>query len=138
MTQSRDALSVFIAGAREEGFVTPGAERMRRRIVRIQRERLSEKPERDPGAIESQTLHMRHGAQIETVGVEIVGPPSPGAFDFRAPKARFHDADHPVRDLVLKVEDVRHGAVEPFGPKMRPGFRFEQLRVEPDPGAGVE
>ena len=37
----------------------------------------------------------------------------------------------PVGDLILQVEDVLQRAVKFVGPKMRPGFGFEQLRCDP-------
>ena len=96
-------------------------------VVRVQLERVLQKPRGDPGVRRHHRRHVRQSAQIEVVGVEVFGTLSPGAFDLRLPQARLDDADHFFGDLILQVENVLQRAVESVGPEMRPGFGFDQL-----------
>ncbi len=120
---------------REENLVAMGEPRMGGGVVRVQLERVLQNPRGDPGVGGRHRGHVRQRAQIEVIGVEIVGMLSPGAFDLRALQAGLDDADDLVGDLVLQVENVFQRAVVAVGPQMRPGRGLDQLRRDAHPVA---
>jgi len=57
----------------------------------------------------------------------------PRTFDLRPSETRLDDANHTVRDLILKVKDGLERAIVFVGPKMRAGFRLDELRSDAKP-----
>ena len=66
---------------------------------------------RGPGVGGHNRRHVGQSAQIEVGSFEAIRALTARAFDFRPLKARLDDADHLVRDSILKVENVREAAV---------------------------
>ena len=58
------------------------------------------------------------------------------AFDLQPPYARLDDADDPVGDLVLKVENVLQRSVKFVRPEMSPGLSFDKLSRDAQARAG--
>ena len=90
----------------KEDLVAPGKVGMSDGEVRVQSERVTQKRGRGGGVGHGDCRHEWQGAQIEVVGVKALRAFAARPFDFRSPHARLDDADHAVRDPVLKVEDV--------------------------------
>ena len=108
-------------------LMAPGDQSVGGSVVRVQLERVLQKPLGDPGVRRDHRHHARQSAQIEVIGVEVFGTLSLGAFNLRLLQARLNDADHFFGDLILQVENLLQFSVVSVGPKMRTGFGFEQL-----------
>jgi len=66
-------------------------------------------------------------AQIEIMGREIVRPAIGRSADLGGLQCWLDDTSNANRDIVLKLQDVLHIAVEAVGPEMRPVCRIDQL-----------
>ena len=75
-------------------------------------------------------------AQIKVEGSQINGRPVGRSGCFGGLQSRLDDAGHADRHVVLKLEDLFQGTVEPLGPKMRAGRRIDQLRADAHTAAG--
>src|SRR5215831_18968414 len=80
---------------------------------------------------------VRQSAEIEVVGVELVGPLASSAFDLSAADRRLDCADNALRHPILQVEDVFQGALELTGPDMCPGLSFDELAGDTEPVRGL-
>src|SRR6516165_11466567 len=67
-------------------------------------------------------------AQVEIIGSEIVRPAIGQSADLGGLQRGLYDTSDADRDIVLKLQDVLHIAVEAVGPEMRPVRGVDQLR----------
>jgi len=81
--------------------MAPGDEPMNDGVVRLQAERLLQHGKRLVSISGHRGCGERQRAEIEIVGIEVVGPLAPGALDFGSPQGRLDGADHAHRHLVL-------------------------------------
>ena len=72
----------------------------------VEQRSLLEQADRVGIAFRSHRVDVRHGLQIEVVGVETVGRLAAGTLDFGARHTRLDDSDHVLRYSILYVEYV--------------------------------
>ena len=77
------------------------------------------------------------GTKEAVVGIEIVGAAPDEAGFLRGTHGYLERLDNPPRDVVLDLEHVGHVPVETLGPEMSAGGCIDQLRGDPDAGAGA-
>ncbi len=78
-------MNLVMTCVHEESLMAPGEERVSGGVVRVQPERVLEKPHSDTGSFGRHQCHVRQGAQIQVVGVEVFGTLSAGALNLRLP-----------------------------------------------------
>ena len=115
------------AGMREPDLVRPCEIGVGKREVRIGFERIAEKSGGDRGALGIERSYEGQRSQIEIVGVEALGTLAARTFDLGLLHAWLDDADHPLGDAILQVENVFEIAIELVGPQMRAGFGLDEL-----------
>jgi hypothetical protein len=123
--------------ARETNLVAHAKPSVGDGVVRVERERIVQKPRRNLRVGGHRSHDVRHRAQTEIVGAEVIGVLAPRALDFGFPQARLDDADHLVGDLILEVEHIRDRPVEPVGPQMRARLGLDQLPRDAQAIAGL-
>ena len=114
-------------GAREADLVRPREIGVRKREVRIGLERIVKKSGGDRGALGIERSYEGQRSQIEIVSVEALGTLAARPFDLELLHAGLDDADHPLGDAILEIENVFEIAVELVGPQMRAGFGLDEL-----------
>src|SRR5271165_2528094 len=83
MADAGGSMNLVMACVHEESLMAPGEVRVSGGVVRIQRERVVEKPRSDAGSFGRHQRHVRQGAQIQVISVEVFGMLSARALDLR-------------------------------------------------------
>src|SRR5215467_14041123 len=101
----------------------------------IDRDRLLEQSQSLDNPLFCYRKESRKGAKIEIVGAEVGRRPRGGTAHLGRLQCRLDVSGDAYRNLVLQVEYIFQGAVEPVGPQMRAGRRVDQLAGYPHPPA---
>ena len=106
-------------------------------IARILCDRLCEQTRRarERLVVPVRIHHRRAPKQEKVVRLAVCGLDDIEPRLFRRTELDLQRVDNPPGHLVLNREDVAQVPIESFGPKMSPGFRLDQLRIDPDPAA---
>jgi hypothetical protein len=80
---------------------------------------------------------LRQCAQVEVVGVEVLGRLAAGPVGFAEAHSWLNGADDARCDLILQFEDIVEAAVEAVGAQERAGRGVDQLSGDADAGAGL-
>ena len=93
MSQRGVLVGVVQSASEITHLIAPGGSGLRRRIIRLQGQRLVEQAERFVGLTGHRHKGMRQGAQIEIIGVEAVRTLALGTFDLGLAEARLDRPD---------------------------------------------
>ena len=76
-------------------------------------------------------IDLMNTAEIQIIGIQIVGRLRPGTHGFGAPKARFDGSDNAIGNAVLQLENVVECALKSISPDMAARRRLDQLPGDP-------
>src|SRR5262249_50890142 len=131
------ALSLIHPAAGEAPFVTPGEMGMRGGVVGIKRERPVEQRNGHSCLFRHASLQIRQRLKEEIISVEALWPLAACPLDSGLAAIRLDDADPPLGDRVLEIEDVLHGTIVFVRPEMRAAARLDQLGCDTQPIADL-
>ncbi len=115
---------------------TDADHRCRRRVRRIDRQRLPGEDDRFAKAVFGIPVGLCQCAQIKVVGRKVRGRLARGAFDLGLAQFWFDRTGDVGRDLILQIENVVERALEVVGPDVSAGRRVDQLSGDAHPVGG--